>query len=110
MAATGFFYTFTRPRQALPMSMLKYDPIGKDTTTIPPMRRDETRRDEEWKRSVSGWRQRLPGRGGMGGEGICFGRHPAERGTERQTWPAANPPNHSAEKGAVPRTTAEMRG
>ncbi|KAK0743334.1 hypothetical protein B0T18DRAFT_329927, partial [Schizothecium vesticola] len=27
MAATGFFYTFTRPRQALPMSMLKYDPI-----------------------------------------------------------------------------------
>jgi large subunit ribosomal protein L33 len=32
MAATGFFYTFTRPRTSLPMSMLKYDPIG----TIPP--------------------------------------------------------------------------
>ena len=28
MAATGYFYTFTRPRTALPMSMLKYDPIG----------------------------------------------------------------------------------
>ncbi|KAK0708364.1 hypothetical protein B0H67DRAFT_590102 [Lasiosphaeris hirsuta] len=27
MAATGFFYTFTRPRTSLPMSMLKYDPI-----------------------------------------------------------------------------------
>jgi hypothetical protein len=39
MAATGFFYTFTRPRQALPMSMLKYDPIGKDApplSTTPP--------------------------------------------------------------------------
>lgn len=31
MAATGYFYTFTRPRTSLPMSMLKYDPIG----TIP---------------------------------------------------------------------------
>lgn len=29
MAATGFFYTFTRPRTSGPMSMLKYDPIGK---------------------------------------------------------------------------------
>lgn len=47
MAATGFFYTFTRPRQALPMSMLKYDPIGKDTTIPPPTRRDETRRGWE---------------------------------------------------------------
>ncbi|KAK5652723.1 hypothetical protein OQA88_9576 [Cercophora sp. LCS_1] len=28
MAATGFFYTFTRPRTASPMSMLKYDPIA----------------------------------------------------------------------------------
>ena len=28
MAMTGFFYTFTRPRKYLPMSMLKYDPIG----------------------------------------------------------------------------------
>ncbi|KAH8897090.1 hypothetical protein GQ53DRAFT_818378 [Thozetella sp. PMI_491] len=28
MAMTGFFYTFTRPRVARPMSMLKYDPIG----------------------------------------------------------------------------------
>ena len=28
MALTGFFYTFTRPRTALPMGMLKYDPIG----------------------------------------------------------------------------------
>ncbi|KAK0640901.1 hypothetical protein B0T16DRAFT_335247, partial [Cercophora newfieldiana] len=27
MAMTGFFYTFTRPRTSLPMSMLKYDPI-----------------------------------------------------------------------------------
>ncbi|KAK3331973.1 hypothetical protein B0T22DRAFT_290065 [Podospora appendiculata] len=27
MAQTGFFYTFTRPRTSLPMSMLKYDPI-----------------------------------------------------------------------------------
>lgn len=30
MAATGYFYTFTRPRTSLPMSMLKYDPIGTD--------------------------------------------------------------------------------
>ncbi|KAK8085070.1 hypothetical protein PG997_006341 [Apiospora hydei] len=28
MAMTGFFYSFTRPRVARPMSMLKYDPIG----------------------------------------------------------------------------------
>jgi hypothetical protein len=28
MALTGYFYTFTRPRMARPMSMLKYDPIG----------------------------------------------------------------------------------
>ncbi|KAK7991722.1 hypothetical protein PG984_012492 [Apiospora sp. TS-2023a] len=27
MAMTGFFYAFTRPRMARPMSMLKYDPI-----------------------------------------------------------------------------------
>ncbi|PHH52683.1 54S ribosomal protein L39, mitochondrial [Ceratocystis fimbriata CBS 114723] len=27
MAMTGFFYTFRRPRQARPMSMMKYDPI-----------------------------------------------------------------------------------
>ncbi|KAL2018268.1 hypothetical protein VTK56DRAFT_1022 [Thermocarpiscus australiensis] len=27
MAMTGYFYTFTRPRTALPMSMIKYDPI-----------------------------------------------------------------------------------
>jgi hypothetical protein len=32
MAMTGFFYTFTRPRTSLPMSMLKYDPIGKIDT------------------------------------------------------------------------------
>lgn len=29
MAMTGFFYTFTRPRTAPLMSMMKYDPIGK---------------------------------------------------------------------------------
>lgn len=105
MAATGFFYTFTRPRQALPMSMLKYDPIGKDTTTIPPTRRDETRRDEDWeednermeaeatRKSRNRWR-------------VVPGKRAAEnfRGTDRQTWPAvaANPPDHSAEKGALP--------
>ncbi|KAK4229354.1 hypothetical protein QBC38DRAFT_472674, partial [Podospora fimiseda] len=27
MAQTGYFYTFNRPRTALPMSMIKYDPI-----------------------------------------------------------------------------------
>ncbi|KAH6647479.1 hypothetical protein BKA67DRAFT_662266 [Truncatella angustata] len=27
MAMTGYFYSFTRPRTANPMSMLKYDPI-----------------------------------------------------------------------------------
>ncbi|KAI5861390.1 hypothetical protein GGS23DRAFT_576588 [Durotheca rogersii] len=27
MALTGFFYTYTRPRAARPMSMLKYDPV-----------------------------------------------------------------------------------
>ncbi|EJP65640.1 hypothetical protein ACQRIT_003698 [Beauveria bassiana] len=27
MAMTGFFYTFKRPRTALPMGLLKYDPI-----------------------------------------------------------------------------------
>ncbi|KAK4105213.1 hypothetical protein N658DRAFT_491662 [Parathielavia hyrcaniae] len=27
MAMTGYFYTFTRPRTSLPMSMIKYDPI-----------------------------------------------------------------------------------
>ncbi|KAI0129550.1 hypothetical protein BJ170DRAFT_681047 [Xylariales sp. AK1849] len=27
MAMTGYFYAFTRPRTAHPMSMLKYDPI-----------------------------------------------------------------------------------
>ncbi|KAK4150879.1 hypothetical protein C8A00DRAFT_17645, partial [Chaetomidium leptoderma] len=27
MAMTGYFYTFTRPRLSLPMSMIKYDPI-----------------------------------------------------------------------------------
>ena len=29
MAMTGYFYQFTRPRTNLPMSMLKYDPIGR---------------------------------------------------------------------------------
>ncbi|KAK3905243.1 hypothetical protein C8A05DRAFT_30929 [Staphylotrichum tortipilum] len=27
MAMTGFFYTFSRPRASVPMSMIKYDPI-----------------------------------------------------------------------------------
>ncbi|OAA79305.1 hypothetical protein V2A60_006584 [Cordyceps javanica] len=27
MAMTGFFYTFKRPRTALPMGLMKYDPI-----------------------------------------------------------------------------------
>ncbi|CAP66834.1 uncharacterized protein PODANS_4_6710 [Podospora anserina S mat+] len=27
MAQTGYFYTFTRPRVGIPMSMIKYDPI-----------------------------------------------------------------------------------
>ncbi|KAI1197833.1 hypothetical protein F5X97DRAFT_167993 [Nemania serpens] len=27
MAMTGFFYQFARPRDARPMSMLKYDPV-----------------------------------------------------------------------------------
>ncbi|KAK3316176.1 hypothetical protein B0H66DRAFT_604488 [Apodospora peruviana] len=27
MAKTGYFYTFTRPRVAQPMGLLKYDPI-----------------------------------------------------------------------------------
>ncbi|KAI2633443.1 hypothetical protein GGS21DRAFT_491169 [Xylaria nigripes] len=29
MAMTGFFYQFSRPRTARPMSMLKYDPVVK---------------------------------------------------------------------------------
>lgn len=67
MAATGFFYTFTRPRQALPMSMLKYDPIGKDRHHHPP---DETRRDETrgGLREVDGRMEtEATGRGGIGG-------------------------------------------
>ena len=28
MAMTGFFYTFARPRESRPLSMLKYDPVG----------------------------------------------------------------------------------
>ncbi|KXX83428.1 hypothetical protein MMYC01_200026 [Madurella mycetomatis] len=28
MAMTGYFYTFTRVRTRMPMSMIKYDPIG----------------------------------------------------------------------------------
>lgn len=35
MAMTGYFYTFTRARTALPMSMIKYDPIS--TTTARPV-------------------------------------------------------------------------
>ncbi|KAI0483618.1 hypothetical protein F4859DRAFT_512268 [Xylaria cf. heliscus] len=27
MAMTGFFYQYSRPRTARPMSMLKYDPV-----------------------------------------------------------------------------------
>jgi hypothetical protein len=34
MAMTGYFYTFTRPRTSLPMSMIKYDPIS---TNRPPL-------------------------------------------------------------------------
>lgn len=34
-ALTGYFYTFTRPRTATPMSMLKYDPIGTRENPIP---------------------------------------------------------------------------
>ncbi len=33
MAMTGFFYTFKRPRTALPMGLMKYDPIGTRNTT-----------------------------------------------------------------------------
>ncbi|KAF2227581.1 hypothetical protein BDZ85DRAFT_254538 [Elsinoe ampelina] len=29
MAATGFYYTFVRPRVHRPLSMLKYDPVVK---------------------------------------------------------------------------------
>ncbi|KAF4554448.1 putative ribosomal protein L33 [Elsinoe fawcettii] len=29
MAATGFYYTFVRPRAHRPLSMLKYDPVVK---------------------------------------------------------------------------------
>jgi hypothetical protein len=29
MALTGFFMTFRRPRTHRPLSMLKYDPVGK---------------------------------------------------------------------------------
>ena len=29
MAMTGFFMTFRRPRTHRPLSMLKYDPVGK---------------------------------------------------------------------------------
>ncbi|KAK8919473.1 54S ribosomal protein L39, mitochondrial [Metarhizium anisopliae] len=32
MAMTGFFYTFKRPRTAPLMGMMKYDPIGTNTT------------------------------------------------------------------------------
>jgi large subunit ribosomal protein L33 len=28
LAMTGYFYTFTRARTTLPMSMIKYDPIS----------------------------------------------------------------------------------
>ncbi|KAK4134925.1 hypothetical protein BT67DRAFT_441362 [Trichocladium antarcticum] len=40
MAMTGFFYVFTRPRTSLPMSMIKYDPIG--TRPGPPKLRSRT--------------------------------------------------------------------
>ncbi|KAI1434765.1 hypothetical protein GGR50DRAFT_694829 [Xylaria sp. CBS 124048] len=41
MAMTGFFYQFTRPRTARPMSMLKYDPVGMlPTPPSPPFLRD----------------------------------------------------------------------
>lgn len=36
MASTGYFYTFTRPRTSLPMSMLKYDPIGRNKSSSAP--------------------------------------------------------------------------
>lgn len=35
MAMTGFFYTFKRPRTALPMGLLKYDPIGMQNLPSP---------------------------------------------------------------------------
>lgn len=38
MAMTGFFYTFTRPRTAHPMSMLKYDPIGTSSACLSRLR------------------------------------------------------------------------
>ncbi|KAI1118426.1 hypothetical protein F5Y14DRAFT_447300 [Nemania sp. NC0429] len=36
MAMTGFFYQYARPRDARPMSMLKYDPVGTSTPGLPP--------------------------------------------------------------------------
>lgn len=38
MAMTGYFYQFSRPRTSIPMSMLKYDPIGTRSApnNVPP--------------------------------------------------------------------------
>lgn len=35
---TGFFYTFKRPRTSLPMGMLKYDPIGMNSSNLSKLR------------------------------------------------------------------------
>ena len=32
---TGFFYSYSRPRAAKPMSLLKYDPIGTYSSHSP---------------------------------------------------------------------------
>jgi large subunit ribosomal protein L33 len=44
MAQTGYFYTFTRPRTSLPMSMLKYDPISTNHLIRKRRRRGSGRR------------------------------------------------------------------
>ena len=35
MAMTGYYKTFTRPRQHRPLSMLKYDPVGTPSHNNP---------------------------------------------------------------------------
>ncbi|EAQ85173.1 predicted protein [Chaetomium globosum CBS 148.51] len=61
MAMTGYFYTFTRARTALPMSMIKYDPISTNPPPeihIPPLNTPPPNPQKNTVKDSSGMKER----------------------------------------------------
>lgn len=82
MAMTGYYKTLVRPRQHRPLSMLKYDPVGKSRHFLYVLSFDLVGWDLDWS-----WGFGADGFvGGSEEEGVVFGAEAWGEGMRGNIW------------------------